>query len=356
MADLSQWMSRLDDYPIERYPDYVPGKPPQLDALHRISYLDELERTWGKRWGSQGIGPLREVGLIKADPVYEGHPFFRSHPDFFLLRHNPNPDMALFLEHQAAYARLLEQQGVKVHWLEFEDPIGTYGPMRKMFIAAAVRIFRGGAILPRAGEGSCYRGFEREFQKMLTRIGCPILHLVTGRGIYEAGAIMPVAENVLVASLSCALNPEGLAQITPVLQQCGVKEIHVSHLQTIMDSFASGGEFHIDMALGVVGLRKAIVYPAALDYQTYWWLKEKGFQLAEIPPDEQRRYAPANLVVLAPDKVVMAKGAVRTIEAVRRMGVEVLEIETEGIQQGGVNGISCITMQLVRDPGPSLED
>ncbi len=356
MTDTITWTHSFEDYPIEDYPDYVPDKPPQLDALHRIGYLDELERIWGKRWGSQGIGRLREVALLKAKPAYEGHPFFKRYPDFFLLRHNPNPDMELFVEHQAAYARALEGNGVKVHWLEFENPIGAYGPMRKVFIAAAVRIFRGGAILPRGGEASYCRGYEREFQKMLTGLGCPILHQVIGHGIYEAGAIMPVAEDVLVAGLSCALNPEGLEQITPVLKRCGVKEIHASHMQTIMDSFASGGEFHIDMALGVVGLRKAIVYPAALDYQTYWWLKEKGFQLAEIPPDEQRKYSPANLLVLGPDKVVMAKGAVKTIEAVRQMGVEVIEIETEGIQQGGVNGISCITMQLVREPGPGLDD
>ncbi|MFQ5409523.1 MAG: hypothetical protein ACE5FI_14020 [Anaerolineales bacterium] len=39
----------LDDYPVERSPDYVPGKPPQLDALHKAGYLDELEAIWGKR-------------------------------------------------------------------------------------------------------------------------------------------------------------------------------------------------------------------------------------------------------------------------------------------------------------------
>jgi N-dimethylarginine dimethylaminohydrolase len=192
--------------------------------------------------------------------------------------------------------------------------------------------------------------------KFLARLGCPIIGAVTGRGIYEAGSVVPVAEGVLLAGLSCALNQDGLDQIAPILSRAGVREIRVTHMQTIMDSFESGGEFHIDMVVGTVGLRKAIVYPAALDYQTYRWLKEQGFQLVEIPSDEQRRFAPANLVVLGPDRVIMAKGAVKTIRAVEALGVEVIPIETEGIMQGGVNGISCITMQLLREPGPGLED
>jgi N-dimethylarginine dimethylaminohydrolase len=350
------WREALEAYPVERYPDYAPGKPPQLDELHRRTYLDEVEAIWGRCWGCQGIGRLREVALVRCDPDYEGHGYWARHPDFFLLRHNPRPDLDLFVRHQQAYADTLVACGVNVRWLEIDDALGAYGPMRKFFIGGALRIFRGGAILPRAGEGAAYRGIEREFQKLLTGLGCPVIGAVIGAGIYEAGSVVPVGEGVLLAGLSCALNEDGLAQILPVLRRCGVTEVHVSHMQTIMDSFASGGEFHIDMVVGTLGVRKAIVYPGALDYQTYRWLKDKGFQLAEIPADEQRRYAPANLVVLGPNRVVMARGAVKTIRAVEAMGVEVVPIETEGIMQGGVNGISCITMQLLREPGPGLAD
>jgi len=189
-----RWRELLENYPVERYPDYEPGKPPQLEALHRASYLDELESIWGKCWGCQGIGKLREVALVKCDPAYEGHPYGSRHPDFFLLRHNPKPDLDLFIEHQLAYARTLAACGVKVHWMEVEGVMGAYGPMHKFF-------------------------------KFLTSIGCPIIGAVTGTGISEAGSVVPVAKGVLLAGLSCALNPDGLDQITPILRRCGVKEI-----------------------------------------------------------------------------------------------------------------------------------
>ena len=58
--------------------------------------------------------------------------------------------------------------------------MGAYGPMRKLFMAEEVKIVRGGAILPRFGHASFKRGLEREFQKFLTKIGCPILLTVHG--------------------------------------------------------------------------------------------------------------------------------------------------------------------------------
>ena len=51
----------LDDFPY-----YEPGKVPQYQRYHaEVSYLDELELIWGKRWGAQGIGRLREVAMVQ---------------------------------------------------------------------------------------------------------------------------------------------------------------------------------------------------------------------------------------------------------------------------------------------------
>lgn len=160
----------------------------------------------------------------------------------------------------------------------------------------------------------------------------------------------------MLTMLSNAAHREGLEQVRFVLKRCGVRELHVAHATTLLDTFESGGEFHIDMVFGAIDLRKAIIFPAQLDYETYKWLRSKRFELIEIPADEQRKYYPANLVLVEPGKVIMAKGAEETIRRVERAGVEVIPIETDGIQQGGVNGISCITGQLLRDPGPGLED
>ena len=76
----------IEDYPLENYPDYEPGKPPRTERLAGIHFLDEVERIWGQRWGGdQGIGRLREVALIRPHEQ-EANLLWQKDPNFFLLR------------------------------------------------------------------------------------------------------------------------------------------------------------------------------------------------------------------------------------------------------------------------------
>ena len=128
----------------------------------------------------------------------------------------------------------------------------------------------------------------------------------------------------------------------------------VAHSTTIIDDFEAGGEFHVDMVLGVVDIRKVVVYPGYLDYNIYRWFKEREFQIIEVPKEEHHKFYPANLVLIEPGKIIMAKGATETIRRVRAAGVEVIELDTTGLM-AGTNGIRCVTLPLVRDPGPGLD-
>lgn len=348
-------LGTLGSFPLTNYPDYEPGKPPRLLSLHRRSYLDEYEKIWGRRWGAMGIGRLRTVGLIKPDPAWEGHPFWQSDPDFFLLRYQRKLDPDLMLRGHEEYAKLLTSLGIEILWMEFEDALGAYGPMRKLFMAEEVKVIRGGAILPRFGHASFKRGLEREFQKFLTTIGCPILLTVHGTGICEvAPMFVQMADDAWVGGLSCACNSEGLEQVLPVLRRAGVTDVHVAQLTTIMESFGAGGEFHVDMVVHPVAERLAVVYPRQLPWETFKWLKDRGYTLIEVPTEEHHRYVPANLVVVEPGVVIMHGDAVQTVRALESHGVEVIKFDSSGIMQGGTNGIKCITMELDRDDGPRL--
>jgi N-dimethylarginine dimethylaminohydrolase len=344
---------KIEDYPLTEYPDYESGKPPRTEVLQEIGYLDEYERVWGKSWGAQGIGKLREVALTMPTQ-HEVNPLWSKDPSFFLLR---RVDIHLGVLQRAfeEYAKILEAEDVKVHWMEIRERMGAYGPMRKLFMNAFPFIAKGGAIIPRVGHASFIRGIEVNFMRFLIGIDCPILHMVHGKGICEVGVFMPVAEDVILGFRSCASNDDGIEQVLSVLYRSGVKEVHIADQSTIFETFGSGGEFHIDMVVGVVDHRVAIIYPAQLDYKTFMWLKEKRFHLIEIPPDEQMKYYPAKLLILEPGKVIMPAGARKTIKKVREAGIEVIEFDTEGLMVG-TNGLRCVTMCLVRDPGPGLDE
>ena len=344
----------LSKHRLEDYPDYRPRQPPDLLKLHAAGHLDEYEQTWGHKWGSMGIGKLREVALCK--PLeWELNPFFTEDSDFFLLRHQRELDFDEMRRSHDTYAELLTRHGISIQWMEYDDPIGTYGPMRKLFVIEEVRFVRGGAIIPRFGHASYKRGLEREFAKFVSSIGCPILLSVHGTGICEvAPMFVPLTDDVWLAGLSCGCNQEGLDQVLPVIKSAGVREVHVMQLQTIMDSLASGGEFHVDMLVHPVTENLCVIYPGNVPWDTYRWLKEKGYELIEIPPDEQKDCYPANLLVLEPGKVVMHSRAKQTVRMLEKKGVEVITFDSAGIMQGGTNGIKCITMELLRDDGPRM--
>jgi hypothetical protein len=82
----THWDGPLEDYPLERYPDYVPGKPAQAHLLERVSYQDEVEKIWGRKWGSQGIGRLRQT-VLSMPTEHEQSPLWERAPGYFLLRY-----------------------------------------------------------------------------------------------------------------------------------------------------------------------------------------------------------------------------------------------------------------------------
>lgn len=346
-------IDRMNNFDVTTYPDYRKGMPPDVYQLRQYSYLDEYESVCGRAWGAQGIGKLREVGLV-APSNYEGHALWASDSDFFLLRYRAQIDIEHLIQTHKQWVALLEEHEVKVHWMEYEDNWGAYGPMRKLFVCEEVKFVRGGAIIPRFGHASYKRGMEREFQRFVASIGCPILHTVHGNGVMEVGPMLVgLTDDVWVAGLSCGANREGLEQITPILHESGVEEILVMQLPSILDTFEAGGEFHVDMIISPVDFKKVIVWPDNLPFETYAGLREREFEIIEIPREDQK-YCPANLILLEPGKVILPSRAKATIGKVRDAGVEVVEFDSDGIMQGGVNGLKCITMEVLRDPGPTL--
>ena len=51
----------------ESLPWFEPGKPLRNYMLHQTDFYDEVEQIWGRSWGAEGIGKLREV-LVSRRP------------------------------------------------------------------------------------------------------------------------------------------------------------------------------------------------------------------------------------------------------------------------------------------------
>ena len=338
--------------PFEGFSFYEEGKVPQYHKYHaEVSYMDELERIWGKKWGAQGIGRLREVAMVSPTET-EVLELYEQNSSFFVFN-GVTPNLVLMQEQHQGLVQLYESLDIKVSQIRWADdpPMSAYGPMKRSISAAAGFVVNGGAIIPR--EATPYwRGRSKYVTKALVDLGCPILYTVHGHGVCEVGAGVRMSDDFFILMLSTDCNREGAEQVLPVLERAGYKKILLSHSPGPLGDYHEEvpGWMHADMWIMPLDRKLAMIYPPWVNYQTIRDLHELGYELIEAPREEVHLYG-VNGITIEPMKVIMNSSAGKTIKLLKSHGVEVIPHCYDEVHKYG-GGIRCNTMQLIRDVGP----
>src|SRR6266508_4542343 len=148
---------------LENDPTFQEGLPPKSWLFHdEISYEQELEPLWGKRWGAQGIGPLREVMLNPPTENEVRRIFYEDKAGYMEQWLPEKPDLDVWREQYEVMKKNYHDAGVIVHELILPDIIfGPYGYVRWIWAATdAGWIINGGAIIPRGGYIGAEKGRE----------------------------------------------------------------------------------------------------------------------------------------------------------------------------------------------------
>ena len=353
---------------IEDIPFYEKGKAANISKLEKLDFLDTKEKVYGRKFGRNGIGKLREVALTKIteQELFLNHPFFKQDPEYFArtgMGGKEHPDIQKWQRQQTDFANILQKNGIKVHWIEHPEPlIGPFGPTLVMWAASDLMITRGGSISQRGGMypfGS-YGRFDYLTRWASWHLNIPVLLSITGKGICEANPVSHfLAEDVMVVGLSPACNEEGLNQLIPAVERTsGVEDFKVMVNKMPLDTYwdpETGTCAHLDMVWHAVDAGKILLYPPNINTEVFQWLKGNKFEIIAVDRDEQVKYFPCNLILLEPGKVLVHEGATRTIAKLRKAGIEVIEVPfTECLKMGG--GMHCSTMEIYREPGPFLKD
>ncbi len=349
-------------------PFYEKGKRIDITKVHNSDYLDFKDKVYGRKFGINGIGKLKEVALsrITERELYTKHPYFKQDPDYFIttgLGGTEHPDLGKWQKQVENYAKILQENGVKVNWIEYPEPfMSPFGPMLITWAPYDTLVTRGGSIVQRGGmyTWGSYGRFEYLARWCLLQLNIPILLTITGRGICEAAPVsIFMAEDAVMVGLSAACNQEGLNQLAPALERTsGVENFQIVANKMPLDTYfdpETGLSAHMDMVFSVVDVGKVLLYPPSFNTETLIWLKEHKFEIIEVDREEQAKYLPPNLTMLQPGKVIVHEGPTRTISKLRKAGIEVIEVPfTECIKMGG--GLHCSTLQIYREPGTFLKD
>jgi N-dimethylarginine dimethylaminohydrolase len=342
---------------LESLPWFEQGKPLRNFMLHETDFADEVEQIWGRPWGAEGIGTLREV-LVSRPTENETRPEYAQEWQYYYSSAAGNADLGRLQAQYDEYYQVLADSGVRVNYLQAPVPaIGAYGYIKNMVtLAGAGLCVKGGVILHRYGLGSWQRGREVIWSKALAALQVPIYHTIHGTGICEPGAGRWLDSKTFVFNESVVANEEGLRQLRFVLETLGV-ELIVAHSPGWYDSIGGGsiGTSHMDMVVMVPDLRVAVLSPHLVNYGFVRELARRDFRIVEVPVEEYWDLA-VNGVTLAPGKVVLNQGSPSVLAALEKAGIEVVQVDFSESQKFAIAGLHCATLELVRDqPGPLLD-
>lgn len=335
---------------LEQLPWFEHGAPLRNWILHDTDFYDEVGQIWGRRWGAEGIGRLREV-LVSRPTDNEIRPDYAAEWQYYYSTAAGNADLGRLRAQFDEYFGVLEANGVRINYVEPPVPaIGAYGYLKNLVtLAGAGLVVHGGAIVHRMGLGSWQRGREVIWTKALAALGVPIYLTIHGRGIGEPGAGRWLDSKTFVFNNSVVANEEGLRQIEFVLDGLGIEMITTySPGWVTTTGHGNLGTTHADMFLMVPGAGLAVLSPHLVDYAFIRELQRRDMKIVEVPIEEYWDLA-VNAVTLEPGKVVMNAGSPSTVKALEAEGVEVIQIDFSESQKFAIAGLHCATLELVRD-------
>jgi N-dimethylarginine dimethylaminohydrolase len=164
----------------------------------------------------------------------------------------------------------------------------------------------------------------------------PILRTIVGTGLLEGGSFAKLTPTVAAFGTSIRCNDEGARQLDEALRYLGVELVVVP---------MAGFSIHLDGALGMVDVDKALVNAPGVPHWFLTHLGELGIETIWCHPDELWAI---NSLTLSPGRVAICDGYPYTTERLERRGIEVIPIPYREIQKNG-GGIHCSTIELIRD-------
>jgi len=282
------------------------------------------------------IGKIKSLFIKRVDQAF----ISEEHIDQYWqsLNYLGKPDLHIAIEEYTLFEQILKDNGANVFYLPKEDRVN----MDSIYCRDAAIATNAGMII--CTMGKLGRIYEPDAEKKaFIANGIEILGEIKAPGTVEGGDVAWLDEHTLAVGHSYRTNPEGIRQLTTLLQPLGVTVITVAlpHYKGPSDVF------HLMSVLSPVDNNLLVVYSPLIPIVFRNLLLEKGFQLVEVP-DEEFDSMGCNVLALAPRVCLMVKGNPVTKSRLEAAGCTVLEYKGEEISVKGGGGPTCLTRPLQR--------
>jgi N-dimethylarginine dimethylaminohydrolase len=281
-------------------------------------------------WGVDSeYGRLREVLLCRPD-------HFRWLPTSDIsratLESGRRYDQASAARQHVELVSAYEQAGVRCHFLE-PDPALPY----QVFARDSSAMTPWGPVILQLRQW-WRRGEYAPAIRFYEAAGMPIFRMVTAAAL-EGGDVMLVEPgSVLIGTGEGRSQEPAARQLAGWFEEKGWE----ARIETVPSRYV-----HIDVLVAILAERLAAVCTEIVSPELVAWLREKRFELIEVPADDAFLLG-VNAVSLGGERVLSSAGASTLNRALRASGLEVLEPELETFTLGG-GGAHCLGQALRRE-------
>lgn len=237
-----------------------------------------------------------------------------------------------------SFEKSLKSQGANIFYFPQDASVN----MDSVYCRDAAIATDGGMILCNMGKAA-RRAEPQAQQKAYEANGFKILGAITTPGTLEGGDVAWLDQHTLAVGHTYRTNPEGIRQLTALLQPLGVDVITVPlpHYKGPSDVF------HLMSILSPVDTNLAVVYSPLMPIVFRKLLLEKGYHLIEVPEEEFDSMG-CNVLALAPRECLMVDGNPVTKTALEKAGCTVMVYKGEEISVKGGGGPTCLTRPIYR--------
>jgi N-dimethylarginine dimethylaminohydrolase len=172
--------------------------------------------------------------------------------------------------------------------------------------------------------------------------GIPVIGAIEPPGTLEGGDVVWFDERTVAIGRGYRTNAEGVRQFRDCL------EPHVDVVVVPLPHYRGPEDvFHLMSILSPVDEDLAVVYSPLMPVPFREWLLARGTRFVEVP-DEEFESMGANVLALAPRRVLLLDGNPVTRARLEAARAEVLTYDGSEISLKGGGGPTCLTRPLTR--------
>lgn len=282
------------------------------------------------------VGKLKSVFIKGATEAFVGDTQLQQH--WKDLNYLSKPDFAQAVTEFREFERLLADSGTDLHYFPQNDKVN----IDSIYCRDAAIATDYGHIICNMGKPG--RAFEPQAEKEAFEMyQMKILGEIKAPGTLEGGDVCWLDEKTLAVGQTYRTNSEGIRQLKDYLTPHGINIITVPlpHYKGPLDVF------HLMSILSPVDKNLAVVYSPLMPIIFRNELKDRGYELIEVPEEEFESMG-CNVLAIAPRRCLIVKGNPMTKLALQNAGCEVLEYEGNEISVKGGGGPTCLTRPILR--------